>query len=163
MNAMKGTQSIAFSESPYLVSAGSVAGKKEGEGPLGKYFDIASEDDLFGEKTWELAEGTMQKLACKLALKNAGVQPEEVRYLFGGDLLRQGIATSMGAEELQIPVFGLFSGIFVGCWSMALAEILNIFPIFIRRIKILKCVPWLIFGMALGKSLGALLFFYKRW
>jgi hypothetical protein len=24
-------------------------------------------------------------------------------------------------------------------------------------------VPWLIFGMALGKSLGALLFFYKRW
>ena len=33
----------------------------------------------------------------------------------------------------------------------------------IRRIKILKCVPWLIFGMALGKSLGALLFFYKRW
>ena len=108
MNAMKGTQSIAFSESPYLVSAGSVAGKKEGEGPLGKYFDIASEDDLFGEKTWELAEGTMQKLACKLALKNAGVQPEEVRYLFGGDLLRQGIATSMGAEELQIPVFGMF-------------------------------------------------------
>lgn len=43
--------------------------EKEGEGPLGKYFDIASEDDLFGEKTWELAEGTMQKLACKLALK----------------------------------------------------------------------------------------------
>ena len=62
----------------------------------------------FWRETWELAEGTMQKLACKLALKNAGVQPEEVRYLFGGDLLRQGIATSMGAEELQIPVFGLF-------------------------------------------------------
>lgn len=103
MNAMKGTQSIAFSESPYLVSAGSVAGKKEGEGPLGKYFDIASEDDLFGEKTWELAEGTMQKLACKLALKNAGVQPEEVRYLFGGDLLRQGIATSMGGRRTSDP------------------------------------------------------------
>lgn len=62
-----------------------------------------------------------------------------------------------------LPVFGIFSGIFVGCWSMALAEILNIFPIFIRRIKILKCVPWLILGMALGKSLGALLFFYMRW
>ena len=48
MNAMKGTQSIAFSESPYLVSAGSVAGKKEGEGPLGKYFDIA-ENLLYSE------------------------------------------------------------------------------------------------------------------
>ncbi len=95
--------------------------KKEGEGPLGKYFDIASEDDLFGEKTWELAEGTMQKLACKLALKNAGVQPEEVRYLFGGDLLRQGIATSMGAEELQIPVFGLFGACSTSGEALALA------------------------------------------
>ena len=70
---------------------------------------------------------------------------------------------TMPGGKWIVPVFGLFSGIFVGCWSMALAEILNIFPIFIRRIKILKCVPWLIFGMALGKSLGALLFFYKRW
>ena len=122
MNAIKGTQSIAFSESPYLVSAGSVAGKKEGEGPLGKYFDIASEDDLFGEKTWELAEGTMQKLACMLALKNAGVQPEEVRYLFGGDLLRQGIATSMGAEELQIPVFGLFGACSTSGEALALLQ-----------------------------------------
>lgn len=62
-----------------------------------------------------------------------------------------------------LPVFGIFAGIFVGCWAMALAEILNIFPIFIRRVKVLKCIPWLIFGMALGKSLGALLFFYMRW
>lgn len=62
-----------------------------------------------------------------------------------------------------LPVFGIFAGTFVGCWAMALAEILNIFPIFIRRVRVLKCIPWLIFGMALGKSLGALLFFYMRW
>lgn len=62
-----------------------------------------------------------------------------------------------------IPVFGIFSGIFVGCWSMALAEVLNIFPIFIRRVKLLKCIPWLILGMALGKGVGALIFFYLRW
>ena len=46
---------------------------------------------------------------------------------------------AMPGGKWIVPVFGLFSGIFVGCWSMALAEILNIFPIFIRRIKILKC------------------------
>ena len=51
--------------------------------------------------------------------------------------------------------FGLLSGIFVGCWSMALADILNIFPIFIRRAKITTGLSWLIVGMALGKSLGA--------
>ena len=43
-----------------------------------------------------------------------------------------------------VPVFGLLGGIFVGCWSMALAEILNVFPIFIRRVKLLRFVPYLI-------------------
>ena len=59
--------------------------------------------------------------------------------------------------------FGLLSGIFVGCWSMALADILNIFPIFIRRAKITTGLSWLVVGMSLGKSLGSLLYFYMKW
>ena len=62
-----------------------------------------------------------------------------------------------------LPLYGLFSGIFVGCWSMALADVLNIFPIFIRRAKITTAISALIVAMALGKSLGALLFFFMRW
>ena len=62
-----------------------------------------------------------------------------------------------------LSVFGLFSRIFVGCWSMALAEVLNIFPIFVRRIKLIKCIPFLILGMALGKGIGAIWYFYMRW
>ena len=62
-----------------------------------------------------------------------------------------------------LSVFGLFSGIFVGCWSMALAEVLNIFPIFVRRIKLIKCISFLILGMALGKGIGAIWYFYMRW
>ena len=46
----------------------------------------------------------MQRLACRLALEKTGMHPEEIRYLFAGDLLRQGIATSMGVEGLQIPL-----------------------------------------------------------
>lgn len=64
---------------------------------------------------------------------------------------------------ILLPVFGIFSGIFVGCWSMALAEILNIFPIFIRRIKLIKCIPYMILGIALGKGIGAFWFFWSRW
>ena len=41
------------------------------------------------------------------------------------------------AGSVLLGVFGLFSGIFVGCWAMALADILNVFPIFIRRLKII--------------------------
>ena len=46
---------------------------------------------------------------------------------------------------------GILGGIFVGCWAMALAEMLNVFPIFIRRMKIIKSVPYLILGIA-GRS-----------
>lgn len=62
-----------------------------------------------------------------------------------------------------LPVIGLFIGIFVGCWSMALADILNIFPIFIRRAKITTGLSALIIAMALGKGLGAFLYFFKGW
>lgn len=62
-----------------------------------------------------------------------------------------------------VPVFGLFAGIFVGCWSMALAEILNVFPIYIRRAKVIKCIPYIILAMAIGKGIGALVFFYNGW
>lgn len=63
---------------------------------------------------------------------------------------------SIPGGSLLLLVFGIFAGIFVGCWSMALAEILNVFPIFIRRVKIIKCIPYLIAAMAVGKESGRL-------
>ncbi len=118
---IKGKQSIQFDYAPYVISSGNVVGKKEKEGPLGTLFDAHSEDTLWGEKTWELAEGTMQQNACNITLKKAGEKAEEVRFLYGGDLLRQGIATSMGLEKLQIPLFGLFGACSTSGEALALA------------------------------------------
>lgn len=118
----KGLQSIGFEKSPYLVSSASVAGKKEGEGPLGKMFDMVEEEDLFGENTWEEAESTMQKEACLLAMGKAHVSPKQIRYLYGGDLLRQGIATSIGVEGLNIPMFGLYGACSTSGEALALAS-----------------------------------------
>ena len=56
-----------------------------------------------------------------------------------------------------------FGGIFVGCWAMALTEMLDLFPIFIRRIRLVRGIGAIIIGIAFGKGLGALLFFWKRW
>ena len=64
---MTGKQSITFPHAPYVLGSGSVAGKKEGEGPLGKYFDAVCEEPLFGEDTWEAAESALQRQACVLA------------------------------------------------------------------------------------------------
>lgn len=119
---IRGKQSIEFKNAPYIISSGSVVGKKEGEGPLGNLFDLIEEENLFGQDTWEEAESEMQKEACLMALGKAKVGAEHVRYLFGGDLLRQGIATSMGLEELHIPLFGLYGACSTSGEALALSS-----------------------------------------
>ena len=105
-----------------IAMAKSIVGSKEGEGPLGKYFDLVCEDPMLGQKTWEAAESTLQKEACLLALQKAHIGTEDVRFLFGGDLLRQGTATSYGLEELKIPLFGLFGACSTSGEALALSS-----------------------------------------
>lgn len=118
---IKGKQSLSFTRAPHIISSGSVGGSKEAEGPLGKKIDIINQDDLFGEKTWEAAESKMQKEACNIALGKVHLEPDTIRYLFGGDLLRQGIATTMGTESLQIPMFGLYGACSTSGEALALS------------------------------------------
>lgn len=121
MSQMIGKQSVSFRQCPYILSSGNVAGKKEGEGPLGKCFDMICEDDKFGADSWEMAESTMQKEAAALAMGKAGVKPEDVRYVFAGDLLGQTIATSFGIMNYNIPLFGLYGACSTAGESMSLA------------------------------------------
>ena len=108
METQVGKQSLRFAEAPYIISSASIVGKKESEGPLGKCFDVVGEDDKFGQNTWEEAESTLQKEAFLMAVGKAGLQKEEIRYLFSGDLLGQNIATSFGLLDYKIPLFGLY-------------------------------------------------------
>lgn len=64
---------------------------------------------------------------------------------------------------IVLTIFGLGSGIFVGCMVMALAEILNVMPIFTRRLKITRGLSFLIISMALGKIVGSWIQFLSRW
>ena len=70
---------------------------------------------------------------------------------------------SIPGRALVLGIFGLLAGVFTGAWAMALAEMLNVFPILVRRIKLVSCVPWAILGMALGRGVGTLIFFINRW
>ena len=108
MNQMIGKQSICFENPVYIQSSASVVGKKEGEGPLGHCFDRIEEDAMMGCKSWEEAESSFQKKAALLAMKKAGVKPEELRMIFAGDLLAQSIASSFGIMEFRVPVYGLY-------------------------------------------------------
>ena len=103
-----GKASISFTDPVYIQSTASVVGPKEGDGPLKEYFDMICEDSMFGEKTWESAESTMQKEAATLAIGKAGLTPHDIRMVFAGDLLAQTIASSFGIAEMGIPFYGLY-------------------------------------------------------
>ncbi len=67
----------------------------------------------------------------------------------------------LGAWGLGI--YGLFSGIFLGGWILALAEMAKIFPVIVRRIRFKHGIPLVVAAIALGKISGSLWFFYKGW
>ncbi len=103
-----GEQSMKFPEPVFIRSSAAVVGKKEGQGPLGDLFDMVGEDDLFGSETWEEAESSLQRDALHLAMKKAGMNSTDLRYLFAGDLLGQSIATSFGLSQYERPLLGLY-------------------------------------------------------
>lgn len=60
-------------------------------------------------------------------------------------------------------LFGLFSGLFLGAWIMALAEMADVFPIFSRRIKFTEGMPKVVISVAVGKIAGSLIYYYLGW
>ena len=57
-------------------------------------------------------------------------------------------------------IYGLAAGIFVGCIAVALAEILNTFPILFRRLYINRGLSWVMIAMAFGKLAGSMYYFF---
>lgn len=58
--------------------------------------------------------------------------------------------------------YGIFAGVFAGCLSAALAEVLNVFPILFRRISLKRGLNLGIFFFAVGKTAGALYYFLTQ-
>ena len=121
MEQQVGSGSLCFKEAPFILSSASVVGTKEGEGPLADEFDCIGADDKFGQDTWEAAESSLQQEALTIALGKAKLAPEDMRYLFAGDLLGQLIASSFGLKSFQIPFFGLYGACSTCGESLALS------------------------------------------
>ncbi len=110
-----GRNTFEFDNMPSIISYASTVGKKEGEGPLGGCFDAVEEDSHFGKETWEQAECEMLLRTAELAIKKAGLKPDDINCIFSGDLINQCLSTSYGLRSLDIP----FLGIYGACSTMA--------------------------------------------
>ena len=111
----RGRQSILFPNRPVLRAWASVAGKKEGEGPLGRLFDQVARDDKAGKPSWEQAETRFQQNVLALLLRKAGLGRSDLDLVFSGDLLNQCVSSSFALRGTGIPTLGLYGA----CSTMA--------------------------------------------
>ena len=123
MTKRLGRSAFAFATPPCIRSNACVAGKKEGEGPLGNSFDIVNSDTSFGEKSWEKAESRMQELVLAKALSKASLSPPDIDMIFAGDLLNQCIGSAFALKDSQIPFFGLYGACSTCAEGLLLASI----------------------------------------
>lgn len=119
-----GNYTIGLENEPKIIGRGSIGGKKEGEGPLGKKFDVITDNCRMGTETFEKGESALQKRALEEALKSAGLRPTELEVILGGDLLNQCIGTSFGIGDFGIPFLGLYGACSTMAESLLLASIL---------------------------------------
>lgn len=112
-----GRYTLLLPSMPGISGYAAVAGKKEGEGPLGSAFDYIYEDGSVGEKSWEKAESVIHRDAINRAISKAGISTQDVDAIFAGDLLNQCSGTTFGIREMGIP----FVGIYGACSTMALS------------------------------------------
>ena len=104
----QGSRVISFLRPPAFLSYAAVGGREEGEGPLGKYFDHIDESGAFGQKSFENAEGEMQRICLSLALKKGKISPETLSMIAAGDLQNQCVASALGLYSFGLPYLGLY-------------------------------------------------------
>ena len=89
-----GKQTIKFDTPPTVLETACIAGPKEADGPLAKYFDKCLEDEMWGEKSWEKAESKIVKQT-----------------------------VSFGLRELNVPFYGIFGACSTFVEGMQLASV----------------------------------------
>ena len=114
-------QTVKMKNNVYLIAGYSMVGPLEGKGPLKEYFDYVIQDDTLKEKTFEKSERKLLKNIIIGAIEKAGLNTNNIDFMFGGDLLNQIVSSSYTARELEIPFVGLYSA----CATMAESLILS--------------------------------------
>ena len=92
----------------HFKSWAAVGGYEERNGPLGDKFDFCDVSDKFGQKTWEIAEAEMGRVALNTALSKAGLSHGDMELLVAGDLQNQCVASSTGLSCFGIPFLGVY-------------------------------------------------------
>ncbi len=116
---------IRLKSPPTVAAWSSVAGKKEGEGPMAPYFDRIEPDGHFGAETWEQAESELQRRTLNLMLEKAGCSEGDISCIFAGDLINQCTSSTYALRHLDIPYLGIFGACATFAEGLLLAAVMQ--------------------------------------
>ena len=119
-----GENTVVFRNKPKITSYYSIVGKKEGNGPFRDYFDYILNDDLFGQKSYELAERQILEHAIFGAIDKGQIKLKDIDFILGGDLLNQITSSSFSARHFEKPFIGLYGACSTMSESLALGACL---------------------------------------
>ena len=103
-----GSRTFVYEHPPRIAAHASIVGPKESKGPLAAYFDESSQDDLFGQKTWEMGESEMLRRCAARAMEMGGLPRKRRRRSSAATSTTKIIATGFAARALGVPLVGLY-------------------------------------------------------
>ena len=116
-----GKSTFELKNAVFINNSYSIVGRKEGEGPFGKYFSEVVSDDKLGRDTFEKAEREMHTRAVQGVMQRANMVDSGIDLLVSGDLMNQLVTSNYMAKEFDIPYLGIYSA----CSSFTEALILD--------------------------------------
>ena len=100
--------STVFYKDLFIISRSIVAGEKEKQGPLGKFFDYYYLDQMAGKDSYEKGESKMIKMAIDIALKKAKLSKSNVELIVGGDLTSQLSSSNDALKDSPTSFIGVY-------------------------------------------------------
>lgn len=86
-----------------------IAGPKENDGRYCGFFDVALEDDMFGQNTFERAERKMFEHAIDGVIAKSNLTNCDIDAVIGGDLLNQIVSASFAARKQHAGFLGIYN------------------------------------------------------
>ncbi len=118
-----GNQTFILDKRVMLRHSACIVGTKEKEGPLAAFFDQSEEDD-FGEDTWEKAEARYVEAAYHKLLAGSNLEENLIDCILSGDLLNQCTASAGGIKCSGRPYLGIFGACSTMAESLLLGSLL---------------------------------------
>ena len=107
-----------------IIAAAAVGGREEGSGPLGAAFDFIDPSDEFGQRTWEMSEAEMGRVALNIAMRKCELSHENIDAIIAGDLQNQCVASAIALDSFGIPHVGVYGACSTCTESLMLASAL---------------------------------------